>query len=147
MQPVVRPPRAARAQHDGRHLSWFFDADGCLVLKGRLPPEQGALIVKALGMAMDADFAAQNNATDVSAEASNVSSNQEEPFGRHKLRNFVGLQTANRRRWRPMSQSPGWLRRPLAVEVSANYRRPAIVRAWLSVPRPPCAFPRAPLGC
>jgi Domain of unknown function (DUF222)/HNH endonuclease len=60
----------ARAQHDGRHLTYFFDADGCLVLKGRLPPEQGALIVKALEMAMDQDFAEQPEAKDVSAESS-----------------------------------------------------------------------------
>ena len=59
-----------RAEHDGRHLTWFFDEDDCLVIKGRLPPEQGALIVKALEMAMDADFAEQNDPKDVSAEAS-----------------------------------------------------------------------------
>ncbi len=62
----------ARARHESRHLSWFFDADGCLVLKGRLPPEQGALIVKALEMAMEADFAEQNPAKDDSAESSSA---------------------------------------------------------------------------
>jgi Domain of unknown function (DUF222)/HNH endonuclease len=66
----VQDADRARAQHDSRHLSWFFDADGCLVVKGRLPPEQGALIVKALEMAMDADFAEQPEAKDVSAESS-----------------------------------------------------------------------------
>jgi Domain of unknown function (DUF222)/HNH endonuclease len=60
----------ARARHDGRQLSWFFDEDDCLVIKGRLPPEQGALIVKALEMAMDRDFAEQNDAKDDSAESS-----------------------------------------------------------------------------
>ena len=64
----------ARAQHDSRTLSYFFDEDDCLVLKGRFPPEQGALIVKALEMAMDRDFAAQD---DVSAETPVA----EEPIG------------------------------------------------------------------
>ena len=64
----------ARAQHDSRNLSYFFDEDDCLVLKGRFPPEQGALIVKALEMAMDRDFAAQD---DVSAETPVA----EEPIG------------------------------------------------------------------
>ena len=63
----------ARAQHDSRNLSYFFDEDDCLVLKGRFPPEQGALIIKALEMAMDRDFAAQD---DVSAETS-----EPEPVG------------------------------------------------------------------
>ena len=47
-----------------------YTEDDCLIFKGRLPPEQGALIVKALEMAMDRDFTAQN---DVSAETPNGS--------------------------------------------------------------------------
>jgi hypothetical protein len=71
----------ARAQHDGRHLSWFCDADGCLVLKGRLPPEQGALIVKALEMAMDADFAAQNESSSEVIARSEATKQSMEPIG------------------------------------------------------------------
>ena len=67
----------ARARHDNRHLSWFYDEDGCLVLKGRLPPDKGALVVKALEMAMDRDFAEQHAPKDVSAE----SSVEPEPIG------------------------------------------------------------------
>ena len=40
-----------------REMTHFYDHDGCLVIKARLPAEQGALIVKALEMAMDANFA------------------------------------------------------------------------------------------
>jgi len=47
----------ANEQYDHREVTYFYDHDGCLVIKGRLPPEQGALIVKALEMAMDKDFA------------------------------------------------------------------------------------------
>ncbi|MCP4302118.1 MAG: DUF222 domain-containing protein [Gammaproteobacteria bacterium] len=36
-----------------RELTHYYDHDGCLVIKARLPAEQGALIVKALEMAMD----------------------------------------------------------------------------------------------
>jgi len=38
-------------------LSYHYDHDGSLVIKGRFPAEQGALIVKALEMAMERQFA------------------------------------------------------------------------------------------
>ena len=44
----------ANRQHAERRVSYRFDADGCLVLNACLPAEQGALIVKALEMAIDA---------------------------------------------------------------------------------------------
>jgi len=47
----------ANEQYKHREVTHFYDHDGCLVIKGRLPPEQGALIVKALEMAMDKNFA------------------------------------------------------------------------------------------
>jgi len=47
----------ADEQHKQRELSHYYDHDGCLLIKGRFPAEQGALIVKALEMAMDRDFA------------------------------------------------------------------------------------------
>jgi hypothetical protein len=40
-----------------RELTHYHDHDGCLVIKARFPAEQGALIVKALEMAMDREFA------------------------------------------------------------------------------------------
>ena len=46
----------ANEQHRDRELSHYYDHDGCLIIKARLPAEQGALIVKALEMAMDKDF-------------------------------------------------------------------------------------------
>ena len=61
----------AKAQHDNRKLDYYYDSDGCLVIKGRFPAEQGALIVKALEMAMEKQFgAATTAANDVSAETS-----------------------------------------------------------------------------
>lgn len=49
--------QAADEQRNNRELTHYYDHDGCLVIKARLPAEQGALIVKALEMAMDAEFA------------------------------------------------------------------------------------------
>jgi hypothetical protein len=47
----------ANEQHASRELSYFYDDDGALVINARLPAEQGALIVKALEMALDRQFA------------------------------------------------------------------------------------------
>jgi hypothetical protein len=52
----VQDASVANEQHRDRELSHYYDHDGCLVIKARLPAEQGALIVKALEMAMDKDF-------------------------------------------------------------------------------------------
>ena len=47
---------AARTEYDNRQLNCYTDWDGSLVIKGRFPAEQGALIVKALEMAMEKQF-------------------------------------------------------------------------------------------
>jgi len=39
--------------HRNRELTYYYDDDGCLVVKARLPAEQGELVVKALEMAME----------------------------------------------------------------------------------------------
>ena len=46
----------ANEQYNNREVTHYYDHDGCLVIKARLPAEQGALIVKALEMAIDASF-------------------------------------------------------------------------------------------
>ncbi len=43
----------AKRQHDERYLSYHIDDDKMLVIKGRLPPEVGALLVKALQVASE----------------------------------------------------------------------------------------------
>ena len=55
----VQDASVANEQYRDRELSHYYDHDGCLVIKARLPAEQGALIVNALEMAMDKDFAAK----------------------------------------------------------------------------------------
>jgi hypothetical protein len=52
----LQDAEVADAQYRDRELSHYYDHDGCLVIKARMPAEQGALIVKALEMAMDKDF-------------------------------------------------------------------------------------------
>ncbi len=51
-----RKPKTPRRLYRNRELTHYYDHDGCLVIKARLPAEQGALVIKALEMAMDQDF-------------------------------------------------------------------------------------------
>ena len=53
----LQDAEVADEQYRNRELSHYYDHDGCLVIKARMPAEQGALIVKALELAMDKDFA------------------------------------------------------------------------------------------
>jgi len=39
--------------HEKREVTYYYDHDGCLVMKARIPADQGELIVKALEMAME----------------------------------------------------------------------------------------------
>jgi hypothetical protein len=69
----LQDTEAANEHHNNRQLSYHYDHDGCLVIKGRFPAEQGALIVKALEMAMEKQFeaasvGAASAATDVYPE-------------------------------------------------------------------------------
>jgi hypothetical protein len=43
----------ARDMHAQREVTYYYDHDGCLVMKARIPAAQGELIVKALEMAID----------------------------------------------------------------------------------------------
>ena len=54
-------------RHDLRELHWHTDDDGCLVLKARFTPEQGALVQNAIEAMMETLFQEQKN---VSAETS-----------------------------------------------------------------------------
>lgn len=53
----LQDTEAAKERHDNRQMSYHYDHDGCLVIKGCFPAEQGALIVKALEMAMEKRYA------------------------------------------------------------------------------------------
>jgi len=49
----------ADAQHRNRELTYWYEDDGTLVLRGRFPPETGARILSALDAAMEAHAAEQ----------------------------------------------------------------------------------------
>jgi hypothetical protein len=51
-QSLLEAESATRARHRGRYLSAWFDADGFFVLRGRLSPEDGAVVEAALQRAM-----------------------------------------------------------------------------------------------
>jgi hypothetical protein len=58
----------ANEQYVERKLKFYYDNDGSLVIKGRFPAEQGAMIVKALQMAVDRadkEISAETPGTDV----------------------------------------------------------------------------------
>jgi hypothetical protein len=47
----------AVAQHASRELNYYYDDDGSLVIRARLPAEEGAVVLQALDAAMDARHA------------------------------------------------------------------------------------------
>ena len=50
----------AAAQHAARELNYYHDEDGSLVIRARLPAEEGAVVLQALNAAMDARYAEHN---------------------------------------------------------------------------------------
>jgi len=65
----------ATKQHDVRELNYYYDDDGSLVIRARLPAEEGAVVLQALNAAMDARYAEQDkveaeNVTAVTSESS-----------------------------------------------------------------------------
>jgi hypothetical protein len=47
-------------QHASRELNYYFDDDGSLVIRARLPAEEGAVVLQALNAAMDAQYVEKN---------------------------------------------------------------------------------------
>ncbi len=45
--------KIARRQREERSLQYFYEEDGTLVIRAKLPPDQGAVVLKALGAAVD----------------------------------------------------------------------------------------------
>lgn len=66
--PEEAAKRAAQ-QHQDRFLKVYTDDDGAVVLRGRLPPELGAVVKKALEAAVDSAKAAAREAAEVVAAA------------------------------------------------------------------------------
>jgi hypothetical protein len=62
----------AGRQRRERYLDWYTDEDGMLVIRGRLPAEVGACVIKALEAAVDALRERAASGGDDSAESSGV---------------------------------------------------------------------------
>jgi len=62
----------AMARHAARELNYYHDEDGSLVIRARLPAEEGAVVLQALNAAMDAQYTEGNDdaANDVTAVTS-----------------------------------------------------------------------------
>jgi hypothetical protein len=79
-------------QHEKRELTCRFDDDGSMIIRGRLPAEQGALIMKALELAMDrADNAADDVTADHSPSAANSETSGREPFHARRADALAGI--------------------------------------------------------
>jgi len=90
VETLVRKYRRVQRQRDGgtadalhvtRELTYYWDEDGALVFHGRLPAEQGAVILKALEMQMEAGFR-DSPPRNVSAETPETPETPEEPEAR-----------------------------------------------------------------
>jgi hypothetical protein len=62
----------AMARHAAREFNFYHDEDGCLVIRARLPAEEGAVVPQALNAAMDEQHTGGNDdaANDVTAVTS-----------------------------------------------------------------------------
>ena len=60
----------AKKQHDERTLQVYYEPDGSMVIHARLPGEQGAMVLKAIELAMDRAEGSEKTEDDVSAETS-----------------------------------------------------------------------------
>ncbi len=69
----------ANAVHVTREVTYYWDEDGALVFHGRLPAEQGALILKALEMQMERQYQAEREGSDVYPGGHVVRETSEEP--------------------------------------------------------------------
>ena len=49
----IEETEKANGAHQARHLDWYYDDDGMLVIQARLPTETGAMLLKALAAAAD----------------------------------------------------------------------------------------------
>jgi hypothetical protein len=79
---VQRDTDTANAIHVTRELNYYWDEDGALVLHGRLPAEQGAMILKALEMQMEKQF---QDTPDVHPEGTPSAETPEEPEPRSPI--------------------------------------------------------------
>jgi hypothetical protein len=74
----IAEARETAARHKSRTLQVYQDADGMVVVRGRLTPEQGAVLMQALAAARETIYQRPRGAQDVSAETSPTPSTAQE---------------------------------------------------------------------
>ena len=67
----LQETKNANEQHQARELNYHYDENGCLIINARLPAEQGALVLKALQLAMDSSESESDAEADVPAGTPN----------------------------------------------------------------------------
>ena len=75
-------PGVADELYQSREVSYHYDDGGCLVMKAKMPAEQGELIVKALEMAIDAAYDPDDE-TPIGARRADALSNVAETYLNH----------------------------------------------------------------
>lgn len=115
---VERREECERAvkQHDMRELTYYHDDDGSLVIRARLPTEEGAVVLQALNAAMDARRAEQkeSDSDDVTA----VTPEPTESFAKRRADALITLaETTLRHGPAPMSAAE---RYQVVVHVTAE---------------------------
>jgi len=94
---VGRLEECARAtvQHASRELTYYYDDDGSLVIRVRLPADEGAVVLQALNAAMDAQREVERDAQARDVESDDVNRGHAYPveFGTHYISCFVCTMT------------------------------------------------------
>lgn len=104
------------ARHAARELDYYHDEEGCLVIRARLPAEEGAVVLKALEAAMDAQSADENEAASENVTA--VTSEGENRFAQRRADALVTMaETTLRQGGEPLSSAE---RYQVVVHVTAE---------------------------
>jgi hypothetical protein len=77
----------AMARHAARELTYYHDDDGSLVIRARLPAEEGAIVLQALNAAMDAQYTGGNDEAttdDAAKDVTAVTSISEDRFAQRR---------------------------------------------------------------
>jgi len=93
---VVEESDRALEQQRGRRLTAYFDNDGMLVVRGRLAPEQGALLMKALEVSTDELRQGQDGSAEPSSEQPTAEGEPVDAPGGDQLRADALVRVAER---------------------------------------------------
>ena len=72
----------ASTRHAARELNYYHDDDGCLVIRARLPAEEGAVVLQAINAAMDAQRPGEDE--DAANDVTAVTSKDENRFAQRR---------------------------------------------------------------